>query len=83
MKAKRSFKQEALMNMKFRYKGPRREVDFRYDGRDRAFLVILIAFGIFLLGVIVATAGGASIGEGLVEALLDFVKSWRALSGSG
>jgi hypothetical protein len=81
LKAKRSCKQEALMNMKFRYKGPRREVDFRIDGRDRAFLAIFLALGILLLGVVVATAGGTLNGRGLLEALLDFVKSWRALKG--
>ena len=81
LKAKRSCKQEVLMNTNFHYKGPRREVGFRYSGRDWTFLAIFIAFGIFVLGVIVATAGGALNGQGLVEALLDFVKSRWALKG--
>ena len=74
-KAKRSCKQEGLMNMKFRYKGRRREVGFRYDGRDRTFLVIFLALGILFFGVVVATAGGTLSGRGLLEAILDFVKS--------
>lgn len=69
------------MNTEFHYKGPRREVGFRYSGRDWAFLAILFAFEIFLFGVIVATAGGDLNRPGLVEALLDFVKSWLALRG--
>ena len=69
------------MHTEFHYKGPRREVGFRYDGRDRVLLAILIAIGILSLGVIVATAGKALNGQGLVEALLDFVKSWQALKG--
>jgi hypothetical protein len=81
LKAKRSRKPEVLMNTEFRYKGPRREVGFLYVGRDWVFLAIVIAFGIFFLGMIVATAGGALNGQGLVEALLDFVKSWRVLKG--
>jgi hypothetical protein len=81
LKAKRSCKREVLMNTKFHYKGPRREVGFRYSGRDWVFLAIVIAFGILFLGVVVATASGTLNGRGLVEALLDFVKSWRALRG--
>ena len=69
------------MNTEFRYKGPRREVGFRYSGRDWVFLSIFIALAILFLGVVVATAGGALNGRGLVEALLEFVKSWRALKG--
>jgi hypothetical protein len=37
--------------------------------------------GILLLGVVVATAGGALNGQALVEALLEFAKYWRALKG--
>lgn len=59
------------MNTEFRYKGPRREVGFRYVGRDWVLLAILIILGILFLGVIVATVGGALNGQGL----LDFVKS--------
>ena len=81
LKAKRSCKPEVLMNTEFHYKGPRREVGFRYSGRDWVFLAILIALGILFLGVIVATASGTLNGWGLVDALLDFVKSWRALKG--
>ena len=69
------------MNRKFRYKGPRREVGLRYVGRDWAFLVIVIALEILFVGVVVATAGGTLNGQGLVEALLDFAKSWQALKG--
>lgn len=70
------------MNTEFHYKGPRREVGFRYSGCDWVFLAMLIALVILFLGVVVATAGGTLNGQGLVEALLDFVKSWRALKGS-
>jgi len=69
------------MNTEFRYKGPRREVGFRYIGRDWVFLAILIALATLFLGAVVATASGALNGRGLGEALLDFVKSWRALKG--
>ena len=69
------------MNMEFPYKGRRREVGFRYDGRDRTFLAIFIALGILFVGVVVATAGGTLNGRGSLEAILDFVKSWWALKG--
>ena len=69
------------MYTEFRYKGPGREVGFRYVGRDRVFLAILIALGILFVGVVVATASGTLNGRGLGEALLDFVKWWRALKG--
>jgi hypothetical protein len=69
------------MNTEFHYKGPRREVDFKYSGRDLVFLAILISLGIFFVSIVVAKAGGALNGRGFVEALLDFVKSWRALIG--
>jgi hypothetical protein len=69
------------MKPAFHYKGPRREVGFGYSGRDWAFLAIPFAFEIFLFGVIVATAGGALNRPRLLEALLDFVKSWLALRG--
>ena len=62
------------MHTEFHYKGPRREVGFRYDGRDRVLLAILIAIGILSLGVIVATAGGTLNGRGSLEAILEFVK---------
>jgi len=65
------------MNTEFHYKGPRREVGFRYVGRDWVFLAIVISLGIFFLGVVAATADGALNGQWL----LDFVKSWRALKG--
>ena len=69
------------MNMEFHYKDQRREMDFRYAVRNWAFLAIFIVFGILFFGVVVATAGGTLNGRGLVEALLDFVKSWWALKG--
>ena len=69
------------MNTEFHYKGPRREVGFRYDGRDWVFLAIFIALGILFFGVVVATAGGTLNGRGSLEAILDFVKSWWALKG--
>jgi len=40
------------MNTEFRYKGPRREVDFRYVGREWAFLVVVIVSAGAILGVI-------------------------------
>jgi len=69
------------MNTEFRYKGPRREVGFRYSGRDWVFLVIVFALGILFMGAFVATASGALSGRGLIEALLYFAKSWRAFNG--
>ena len=81
LKAKRSCNLEVLMNTEFHYKGPRREVGFRYSGRDWAFLAIFIVLGILFVGVVVATASGTLNGRGLVEVLLVFVKSWRALKG--
>jgi hypothetical protein len=74
-------KPEVLMNMEIHYKGRRREVGIRCCGRDWAFLAMFIAFGIFFLGLVVATASGTLNGRGLGEVLLDFVKSWRALKG--
>jgi len=53
-KAKRSYKRGVLMNTEFRYKGPRREVDFRYVGREWAFLVVVIVLAGAILGVILA-----------------------------
>ena len=55
-KAKRSCKQEAVMNTEFRYKGPRRELVYRYIGRERAYLATVVVLGIvvLLVGVIVA-----------------------------
>ena len=52
-KAERSCKQEVLMNAEFRYKGPRREMGFRYVGRERAYLGTVIVFGIVALLVAV------------------------------
>ena len=69
------------MNMEFRYKDQRREMDFRYAGRDWAFLAIFLALGILIFGVVVTTAGGTLNGRGSLEAILDFVKSWWALKG--
>ena len=69
------------MNTEFHYKGPRRAVDFQYAGRDWVFLWIFITFGIFFLGLIVVTASGTLDVQGLVDALLDSVKSWRGLKG--
>ena len=69
------------MNMEFRYKGPRREMDFRYTVREWAFLAIFLALGKLFLGVVVATAGGTMNGRGSLEAILDFVRSWLALKG--
>ena len=69
------------MNMKFRYRGPRREVVFRYSERDWVFLSTFIALGILFAGAFVATASGTLNGREFVEALLDFVKSWLALKG--
>ena len=44
------------MNAEFRYKGPRREMGFRYVGRERAYLATVVVLGIvvLLVGVIVA-----------------------------
>jgi hypothetical protein len=44
------------MNAEFRYKGPRREMGFRYAGRERAYLATVVVLGIvvFLAGLIVA-----------------------------
>lgn len=39
------------MNTEFRYKGPRREVAFRYVGREWAFLVVVIVLAVAILGV--------------------------------
>ena len=55
-KAKRSCKQEVLMNAEFRYKGPRRELGFRYTGRERAYLVTVVVLGIVVLLVAVVVA---------------------------
>ena len=74
-KAKCSCKREAFMNTEFHSKGPRREIGVRYAGRDPTFLTIFIVFGILFFGVVVATAGGTLSGRGLLEAILDFVKS--------
>jgi len=41
------------MNAEFRYKGPRREMGFRYVGRERAYLGTVIVFGIVVLLVAV------------------------------
>ena len=56
LKAKRSCRQEAVMNTEFRYKGPRRELVYRYVGRERAYLATVAVLGIvvLLVGVIVA-----------------------------
>ena len=79
--AKRSRKPEVLMNTEFRYKGPRREVGFRYVGRDRVFLAIFVVMGILFVGVVVAAADGTLNGRVSLEALLDVVKSWWPLKG--
>ena len=55
-KAKRSCKQEDLMNAEFRYKGPRREMGFRYTGRERAYLATVVVLGIVVLLVAVIVA---------------------------
>ena len=53
-KAKRSRKQAAVMNTEIRYKGPRRELVYRYVGRERAYLATVVVLGIvvLLVGVI-------------------------------
>ena len=55
-KAIRSCKQEAVINTEFRYKGPRRELVYRYVGRERAYLTTVVVLGIvvLLVGVFVA-----------------------------
>ena len=55
-KAKRSCKQQVMVNTEFRFKGPRREMVFRYAGRERAYLVTVIVLGLAVLLVAVVVA---------------------------
>jgi len=77
LKAKRFYKRGVLMNTEFRYKGPRREADFRYAGRELAFLVLVIVMaGAILFFAVFLTQ------RGLLEALFGLVmSSQRALKG--
>jgi hypothetical protein len=52
-------------------------VDFTYSGRDWIFFTIFIALAVLIL----FATGGSLNGRGLVEASLEFVKSWLALKG--
>lgn len=67
------------MRTEFHYKGPRSEVGFTYSGRDLVFLSIFIASAVLIVVMVVATASETLNGPGLVEDLLEFVTSWRAL----
>ena len=44
------------MNTEFRFKGPRREMVFRYMGREWAYLVTVVILGIVVLLVAVVVA---------------------------
>ena len=55
-KGNRYCKQELLMNTEFRFKGPRREMVFRYIGREWAYLVTIVVLGIAVLLVAVIVA---------------------------
>ena len=55
-KAKRSCKQEVLVNSEFRFKGPRREIVIRFTERERAYLVTVVVLEIVvsLVALVVA-----------------------------
>ena len=69
-KANRSYKKGGVMNTEFRYKGPRREVGFRYVGREWGFLAILILLEMLFVGVIVEKASVTSVVRSLLEILM-------------
>ena len=74
VKAKRLCKQGVLMNTEFRYKGPTREVGFRYVGREWGFLAVLILLEILFVSVIVDKVDVTSVVRTLVEILMSIAR---------
>ena len=58
------------MNTEFRYKGPRREVGFRYVGSEWGFLAILIPLEMLFVAVIADKASVTSLIKTFREILM-------------